>query len=59
MPWIMKCQIRGIRLFILPKRECLCAFMGEERVVTGLQGNGVLSGLYCVLFDSSGSEIVY
>ena len=59
MPWIMKCQIRCIRLFILPKRECVCAFMDEERVLKGLQGNGVLSGLYCVLFDSSGIEIVY
>ena len=55
MPWIMKCQIRCVRLFILPKRECVC----EERVVKGLQGNGVLSGLYSVLFDSSGSEIMY
>ena len=59
MPWIMKCQIRCIRLFILPKRECVCAFMGEERVVTGLQGNGVLLGLDSVLFDSSRSEILY
>ena len=55
----MKCQIKCIKLFILPKRECVCAFMGEERVLKGLQGNGVLSGLYSVLFDSSGSEIVY